>query len=81
MAVEGKNRHYHWDAIHLRHWIETGRQAKLEEETRQLIQELIQKTPEAISQVSQQLPGNFPSWISDSIFDGLIKASARLKSA
>ena len=25
MAVEGKNRHYHWERIKARHWIETAK--------------------------------------------------------
>src|SRR5476651_913521 len=29
MAVEGKNRPYHWDRIHARHWIETAKKCGL----------------------------------------------------
>lgn len=77
MAVEGKNRHYHWNGIRLRHWLETARRCGMPE-MKTLIREIIDQTPGVLDQVRQGIPVGFPTAIADSILTGLKNAAAQL---
>ncbi len=77
MAVLGKNRHYHWQGIVRRHWLSTGKKCGLDETSiHQVIQELIEATPNVIDSISGRLPDSFPEDLAEAIFDGL-RASVR----
>ncbi len=71
MAVEGRNRHYHWHSILPRHWEETARRCGIGAAYPALRDELIKRTEPAIDAVKREIPGDFPSAVADSIFDGL----------
>lgn len=70
MAVQGKNRHYRWREIHTRHWIETAKRCGFGE-MREIIEDVIARTPTVIEQVNTLIPPGFPGDIADSILQGL----------
>lgn len=72
MALQGKNRHYHWQRIEPRHFISTAKWVGFSEQRAQtLLVELAEATAGVIRKVEQQLPGGFPELIADSIFKGM----------
>jgi serine/threonine-protein kinase HipA len=73
MAVQGKNRHYRWQEIQGRHWLDTARRCGFGG-MRAVMDEVIDKTPNVIQQVRGLIPQGFPPQIADAILDGL-KAS------
>lgn len=75
MALGGKNRHYAWQGIRLRHWLETGRRCGLAE-MNALVSEVVDQTPAAISVVAKLLPQDFPAELADRILAG-VKAAAQ----
>ncbi|HET6788261.1 MAG TPA: hypothetical protein VFW84_01370 [Aquabacterium sp.] len=44
-----------------------------------LLDDLVARTPEVIAQVTRQLPDGFPPALADSVFQGLVRASERLR--
>jgi serine/threonine-protein kinase HipA len=77
MAVAGKSRHYHWQEIRLRHWVETARRcgfAGMEA----MLDDLVAMTPDVIRRVRAKTPGNFPEPILNAILDGTQNAARRL---
>lgn len=77
MALDGKSRHYHWNGIRLRHWLETARRCGVPQmET--LIRDIIDQTPAALERVRDGIPAGFPEEIAGSILDGVKAATARL---
>ncbi|HZL47144.1 MAG TPA: hypothetical protein VFC28_13045 [Opitutaceae bacterium] len=79
MAVEGKNRHYLWDGIHARHWIETAKRCGIAD-MEAIIADIVSRTPAVIDRVQAAIPKGFPAQIADSIFDGVLASAERLKS-
>jgi serine/threonine-protein kinase HipA len=77
MAVAGKNRHYRWQEIQARHWIETAKRCGLGG-MQIVMEDLIAKTPEVIQKVHSILPGGFPARIADSILEGIKTCAAQL---
>lgn len=72
MAVMGKNRHYLWDKIQPRHWLETAKQCHFSEDTMQaIIHDVCNNMETVIEQVTEILPPRFPAHISDPIFAGM----------
>lgn len=79
MAALGDNRHFHWHTILPRHFISTAQQVDYPPtKAEQMMAEMKEKTEQVIMQVQAQLPPDFPSKISDTIFVGLRKQAARL---
>jgi hypothetical protein len=78
MAVEGKNRHYLWDGIHARHWIETARRCGIAD-MEAIIADVISRTPAVIERVEATIPKGFPAAIAESILDGVRASSGRLR--
>ncbi len=79
MALKGKNTHYHWYNIQLRHWLSMADKCKFPQENMQaIIDEIFDKMEEVISKVTQLLPSNFPAHISDPIFEGMRKVKKRV---
>ena len=80
MAVEGKNRHYHWDGIARKHWNETARRCGLARDAESLIEELVARTPAVVEQVRARVPRGFPRAVARPILQGLETAASRLAS-
>ena len=80
MAVQGENRHYKWNNISFDHWIKTAKLCGLDSSTAEtVISELVKNTSKVISNISTELPSNFPSSVSNSILRGLNQTSKQLK--
>lgn len=79
MAVDGKNRHYHWDSISRRHWNETARRCGLGSDAEGVITDLLSRTSDVLKRVDGELPANFPSSVAEPILAGLRTASDRLR--
>ncbi len=78
MAVDGKNRHYLWDSIVYRHWLETARKTGMSAVFQTVIDELVDSTPRVIDTVAALIPKKFPDAVAASILEGLRSASLRL---
>ncbi len=82
MAVSGKNRHYRWDMITRRHWLENARKCRFSSEEMELIiDECCDRLAVVIEQVSQILPKGFPEKMASTIFSGLETAKNRIGSS
>jgi len=77
MAVEGKNRHYHWERIKARHWIETAKRCGVAD-MNEIVADVVARVPEVLKQMNARVPAGFPAQILDPIFDGVRRASERL---
>ncbi|MBB5022335.1 type II toxin-antitoxin system HipA family toxin [Desulfurispira natronophila] len=74
MAVRGRSRHYEWNRIQLRHWLNTARYCQFSEETMAgIMAESLTRIDGAISEVERQLPSDFPADIATPIFEMLMK--------
>jgi len=79
MAVHGKNRHYRWDMISRRHWLDAARKCRFSPDIMDLIiDECCDQLAGVIEQVSHDLPPGFSEEIASSIFSGLQDARNRL---
>ena len=79
MAVQGKNRHYRWKEIRLRHWLETAKRCGFAE-MKSVVEDVLARTPAVIEQARKLIPPRFPNHIADSILEG-INARAKQLSA
>jgi len=78
MAMHGKNRHYRWKEICIRHWLETAKRCGFGE-MKTIIEDVIAITPVMIQQVGKIVPVGFPAEIADSILDGISARAEQLK--
>jgi len=73
MAFSGKNRHYEWTKIGLRHLRETARRCGMESSINTILNRLVTDVPRIVTELSATLPRGFPASIAASIFNGLEK--------
>jgi len=73
MAVRGKNAHYKMAEILRRHWNHTAKSNAVGSDLEPTIARFIERAPQAIAQVRAQLPAHFPTTVSDSIFNGILR--------
>ncbi len=78
MAVYGKNRHYLWDSIHVRHWVETARRCGISDMA-EIISEVISLTPTAVEAVQSTLPKSFPLQTAATILRFVQSSTERIK--
>ncbi|WP_341238244.1 type II toxin-antitoxin system HipA family toxin [uncultured Limnobacter sp.] len=82
MAVRTKNTHWAIREIVRRHWLAVGTEYGVVTENgrgaESVIDELVDKTPDVVSAVSDLLPQHFPEHIADSILKGLLVAAEKL---
>ena len=78
MAVFGKNRHYRWEEISPRHFIQTGTHCGLGESSASIVRGMAEATPKVIHDVMASLPPNFPESVGETILDGLSLSAQRL---
>ena len=72
MALKGKNKHYLWSSIQLRHWLSTAAHCQFPEAMmKNIINDVFDNMENVINQVTNSLPKNFPKHISQSIFAGM----------
>lgn len=78
MAVEGKNRHYNWKDICLRHWRLTAKRCGIGD-IDNTIRDLVARTPEVIARVHNLVPTGFPEEIAAAILGGVSASAERLE--
>ncbi|BBO84550.1 hypothetical protein DSCO28_51160 [Desulfosarcina ovata subsp. sediminis] len=79
MAVLGKNRHYHWNTITRRHWLDTARKCRYaEQEMTEIIERCCDLATGCIEKVAAILPEDVPGHVAESIFSGVRQARDRL---
>ncbi len=78
MAVQGKNRHYRWQEISARHWLEMAKRCGFGE-MKSVFEDVIARTPEVIEQVRVIVPKGFPDQIADAILNGIKTSAEQLK--
>jgi serine/threonine-protein kinase HipA len=79
MAFAGKNRHYEWGKLGMRHIRETARRCGLESALAGVIEGLVVSVPKAIGDVSSALPAGFSKSVAEPIFRGLEKQAKNLQ--
>ncbi|MDY0288582.1 MAG: type II toxin-antitoxin system HipA family toxin [Sphaerochaeta sp.] len=79
MAVAGTNRHYEWARIQKRHWLEQAHSTGSIPLMHEIIDEILQEVPSAISGVTAKLPQDFPEEIAAPIMQGLQEATKNLQ--
>ncbi len=79
MAVLGKNKHYRWERIVRKHWLENARKCRFDKvEMEKIINNCCDIFPGAIQSVEKTIPEEFPEHIAASIFSGLSRARDKL---
>jgi len=82
MALEGKNRQYHFSMIQPRHFISTAEQVGFSgQRAVELMLQMADQTDQVITDVSAKLPADFPELISQTIFAGLSAQADKIKRA
>lgn len=72
MALKGKKNRYEWSQIQLRHFLSTAKAAEFsKKQTISLLLEMLEKTEFIAQQVQEQLPKDFPTYISQPILEGM----------
>lgn len=80
MALQGKNRQYHFAMIQPRHFISTaGHVGFSKEVAANLMQDMANQAEDVIAQESAQLPPGFPEHISSAIFSGLARKADKIR--
>lgn len=80
MALQGKNKQYHFSMIQPRHFISTATQVGFSPKmATQLMLDMAEKTDAVITAILPQLPEDFPEHISKAIFAGLSKQADKIK--
>lgn len=77
MAALGKNRHYRWNEISPRHWLETAKRCGFSGMSGTTIR-LAEQTPKVIETVQRSLPKDFPESVAHSILEGLKSQAEKL---
>ena len=79
MGLLGKNKHYRFHDIEPRHFLATARATGFpENQARQALSDLAQKTPGVIKAARAALPPDFPTEIAEPILTGLASRASRL---
>ncbi|EQB8045289.1 type II toxin-antitoxin system HipA family toxin [Aeromonas salmonicida] len=79
MALQGKNRQYHFVKIQPRHFISTAAHVGFSQDAAaQLMLDMATKTAAMVATVAAELPAGFPEHISNAIFDGLSSQAAKI---
>lgn len=81
MAVRSRNAHYRLRDICPRHFLATARQCGFGDGMESIMEDVAQRTPTVIEQVSSMLPKGFPIHVFETITHGLEKSAARLADA
>ncbi len=79
MAVDGENRHYRWEGIQHRHWIDTARRCGLGKQIDELTEQLVSATPTVVAKVEAEVPSGFPAYVAEPVLAGLAATASRLQ--
>ena len=79
MAVIGKNRHYRWNQIVRRHWLETASKCQFPpDEMDTIIDRCCDTVKYSIEKTKAVIPKGFPSFTAEAIFSGILSAKDSL---
>jgi serine/threonine-protein kinase HipA len=79
MSLKGKNRHYLWERMCVRHWLSTAKRCHFpEDEMTRIIEKILTDMDRVIKVVSAILPEGFPDEVAIPIFDGMRSARERI---
>ncbi|ELX4135625.1 type II toxin-antitoxin system HipA family toxin [Vibrio vulnificus] len=74
-----RGRKYHINKIYSRHFIDTARECEFNLDAMEhILQDFSKSIPRAIEAVSKSLPDDFPSNVSDSIFENTLKMNKKI---
>ncbi|WP_020560452.1 HipA domain-containing protein [Thiofilum flexile] len=80
MALQGKNRHYHWSKIMPRHFISTAEYCGFSNEIVQsLLEKILTHAEKVVMTVADELDADFPAHISEPIFSGILNLAQRYR--
>jgi serine/threonine-protein kinase HipA len=80
MSLSGKNKHYEWHKIMLRHWFNEAKRVGFPAtEMQAIIDDTPGKIEPVIAAISARLPADFPEDISRPIFDGIHRVAGKIK--
>ncbi len=81
MAVWGKEKHYHWKQMLLRHFINVGVQCGVGDAAycEALILAMTKDAPRVIQTIAATLPEDFPTPVSDPILKGVLEKARELR--
>ncbi len=72
MALKGKNSHYHWYQMQSRHFLDTADHANYSrKKAEEILNNMLTQVDSVIEKISALLPINFPTNISEPIFQGM----------
>jgi serine/threonine-protein kinase HipA len=72
MGLHSKNVHYHWHNLQRRHWLSQAKKCSYpEKDMAAIIEEIVTKTEQVISEISGDLPYNIPDSIREPILSGM----------
>lgn len=80
MAALGKNRHYRWNEITPRHWLETAKRCGYSGMS-DIMASVAEQTPKVIETIERKLPKAFPDSVAHPIFQGLKSQAQKLATA
>lgn len=79
MAVHGeRSRHYLWNEILRRHWVQTARLCGIGAKVEHVIAELVGRTAGVVLEVGRALPANFPVAVAEPMLEGLTESARKL---
>jgi serine/threonine-protein kinase HipA len=79
MALKGKSNIYHWHDMQARYFLNMAKAANYStQRAEQLLDSMLSKVETVIEQVTKNLASDFPSRISQPIFDGMLLARNKL---
>jgi len=82
MALEGKNRQYHFSMIQPRHFVSTAERVGFSsQKVVEMMRQMAAQTEQVIADVTAKLPVGFPQSISSTIFFGLNEQADKIKRA
>lgn len=79
MSVRGRQKHYHWQRITRRHWVETAAACGMGAEIEGILSELVETAPQAALRAATEVSADFPSSIAEPILRGLKASANRLE--
>ena len=77
LAVSGKNRHYRWNGILSRHWVETAWRCGFSGMP-EIVTEIADRTSQVLEHVRGRIPRNFPPSLAEAILNGIRAGAERL---
>ena len=77
MSISGKNKHYEWNKIARRHWIETANREGITN-AEKILDEIVVELPNVISKVENQIPMRFSNQTAELIFSGMRETIKKL---